>query len=80
MRARARIICAMEKTERVIFVVDKSMADDLRASARARGLSTSALAREVLVDFLRAETGRGYSAVKHGGRRERRSPPEAEKE
>ena len=70
----------MKKTERVIFVIDKGMADDLRASARARGLSTSALAREILGDFLRAEAGRTYSAVLHGGRRERRSPPAAEKE
>lgn len=72
---------AMKNTVRMLVVLDNSAADDLRASARARGVSMSALARSILCDFLRAETGRrGYSAVKHGGRRERRaagtnSPP-----
>lgn len=75
----------MKNTVRTLIVLDNSAADDLRASARARALSMSALARAVIVDFLRAETGRGYSAVKHGGRRERRAaetnpPPSPEKE
>ena len=76
----AGIMPAMKKNTRMHIVLDNSAADDLRASARARGLSMSALARAVIVDFLRAETGRGYSAVKHGGRHERRTPPAAEKE
>lgn len=69
----------MQKTERFIFVLDKEMADDLRAIARDRGLTTSALARAILGDFLRANAGRTYSRVKHGGRRERVSPAAAEK-
>lgn len=59
----------VEKKERLKVSLPAEAQNDLAVVAAKKSSSSSALVRELVLDFLRSETGKNYDALRWGGHR-----------
>lgn len=59
----------VEKKERLKVSLPAEAQNDLAVVAAKKRSSSSALVRELVLDFLRSETGKNYDALQWGGHR-----------